>query len=98
MFPVVAMVASKTGDPNGKYAKFLKEQDAQYPAQAWFLWEQPLSDSGLNVATSQTNSGGGADGKSDGNGSGAAVTLWRWTPLLAILLPLSGHGLMSTIT
>lgn len=50
--PYVAVVGSIYGDPNGKYAAFLKSQDASYPAEAYFLWDQPLSDSGLVRVTS----------------------------------------------
>ncbi|KAK7679627.1 hypothetical protein QCA50_017339 [Cerrena zonata] len=54
LYPVVGAVASTYGDPNGTYAKFLLTNAGnQYPSDASFLWNQPLSDSGL-VNTSQS--------------------------------------------
>lgn len=47
LFPQIAAVAAKFGDPTGKYAAFLASKDAQYPGRPWFFWNQPLSDSGL---------------------------------------------------
>lgn len=47
LFPQIAAVAVKFGDPTGKYASFLASKDAQYPGRPWFFWNQPLSDSGL---------------------------------------------------
>lgn len=51
LYPNVAAVAATYGDPTGKYAAFLANADNQYPAQAYFLWDQPLSDSNLAAAT-----------------------------------------------
>lgn len=52
LYSSIAAVASIYGDPSGKYTKFLANADSSYPAQPWFLWNQPLSDSGLSAATS----------------------------------------------
>jgi len=50
LYPPVATVASAYGDPDCKYALFLAKADNTYPAEPYFLWNQPLSDSGLTVA------------------------------------------------
>ncbi|VDC03199.1 unnamed protein product [Peniophora sp. CBMAI 1063] len=46
--PYVAFVASTYGDPDGRYAKFLESQNAQYPEEPYFFWNQPLGDSGFS--------------------------------------------------
>lgn len=51
LYPDVAAVAATYGDPDGKYAAFLASQDSTYPSEAYFLWDQPLSDSNLAAAT-----------------------------------------------
>ncbi|KAG8692131.1 hypothetical protein FRC09_011432 [Ceratobasidium sp. 395] len=66
LFPQIAAVAVKFGDPDGKYAAFLASKDAQYPARLWFFWDQPLSDSGLSAGL--IASGGPTD---DGGPTGA---------------------------
>ncbi|QRV79293.1 alginate lyase [Ceratobasidium sp. AG-Ba] len=80
LFPQIAAVAVKFGDPDGKYAAWLASKDQQYPARLWFFWDQPLSDSGLAaglVAQGGSNDDGGpTDGEPDddnttgGTGSG----------------------------
>lgn len=49
LYPSVAAIASVYGDPDGKYAEFLKGVDLAYPAEPYFFWDQPLSDLGLAV-------------------------------------------------
>jgi len=51
LYPSMAAVASKYGDPNGKYAAFLAKADNAYPAQPYFLFNQNFSDSNLAAAT-----------------------------------------------
>jgi len=51
LYSSIAAIASKLGDPSGKYAAFLASADPNYPAQPYFLWNQPFSDSGLPAAT-----------------------------------------------
>jgi len=51
LYPDIAAIAATYGDPDGKYAAFLANGDNQYPAQPYFLWDQPLSDSNLAAAT-----------------------------------------------
>jgi len=49
-YPSVAAVAANYGDPSGKYAAFLANADNTYPAEPYFLFNQPFSDSGLTSA------------------------------------------------
>lgn len=48
LYPEVAAVASKYGDPNNTYTRWLatKEGTGAYVSDATFFWDQPLSDSG----------------------------------------------------
>jgi len=50
LYPSIGAVAAVYGDPDGKYAKFLASAEPNYPAQPWFFYEQPLSDSGWVAA------------------------------------------------
>lgn len=54
LYPVVASVAAVYGDPDGKYAAFLAKATPSYPADPYFLWSQPLSDSGWVPPTTPT--------------------------------------------
>jgi hypothetical protein len=56
LYPNIAAVAANYGDPNGKYAAFLASADNTYPAQPYFLWDQPFTDSNLAAATPTANS------------------------------------------
>jgi hypothetical protein len=47
----VAGVAAAYGDPDGKYAAFLANQSSTYPAQPFYYWDQPLSNSNLLTTT-----------------------------------------------
>jgi hypothetical protein len=84
--PAVAAVAPTYGDPNGKYAAFLASGDSQYPAQPYFLWNQPLSDSGLAAATP---SGSGQPRPTSKNNAllstGSATAVWHAT--LSVIVP-----------
>ncbi|KAF7972126.1 hypothetical protein HWV62_18848 [Athelia sp. TMB] len=51
LYPNIAAVAATYGDPTGKYASWLAQADNTYPAQAYFFWDQPFSDSNLAAAT-----------------------------------------------
>jgi len=46
LYPSVGAGAAVYGDPQGTYAAFLSNAEADYPSQTWFFWDQPLSDSG----------------------------------------------------
>jgi len=84
LYSVVAAVASQYGDPTGKYAAYLlKNAGNTYPAQAYFLWDQPLTDSGL-VKTATTSTTSSARPTSSGTapaGDSSTATLSRdsWT-------------------
>ncbi|KIM71448.1 hypothetical protein PILCRDRAFT_830320 [Piloderma croceum F 1598] len=56
LYPNIAAVAANYGDPNDKYAAFLANADNTYPAQPYFLWDQPFTDSNLAAATPTANS------------------------------------------
>jgi hypothetical protein len=56
LYPNVAAIAAIYGDPDGKYAQWLAGRDQSYPGQPYFLWDQPLSNSGLSGAPSGTSS------------------------------------------
>ncbi|KAG8872922.1 hypothetical protein FRB97_007262 [Tulasnella sp. 331] len=49
LMPSVAAVASHYGDMNDEYSVWLAQRNPDYPGEAWFFWNQPLSDSGLTV-------------------------------------------------
>jgi hypothetical protein len=51
LYPSIATVASKYGDPDGKYAAFMANADNTYPDEPYFLFNQPFSDSNLAAAT-----------------------------------------------
>jgi len=55
LFPSVgAPGASVYGDSSGTYAAFLPPLGENYPAEPWFFWNQPLSDSGWERAHTST--------------------------------------------
>ncbi|KAG9113181.1 hypothetical protein FRC07_007810 [Ceratobasidium sp. 392] len=72
LYPNVAAVAAIYGDPDGKYAQWLAGRDQSYPGQPYFLWDQPLSNSGLSGAPTQTGSAG-SPGPTKAAGSNGAV-------------------------
>jgi hypothetical protein len=77
LYPNIAAVGSVYGDPDGKYAAYLKAKDNQYVMQAYFLWDQSFSDSGL--VTKSGGSSGGSSGRQNGNGaSTTSVARWFW--------------------
>ncbi|TFK52748.1 chondroitin AC/alginate lyase [Heliocybe sulcata] len=51
LYPVVAAVGAVYGDPDNKYAGYLKQREYNYAIQPYFLWNQPLSDSGYTRTT-----------------------------------------------
>jgi hypothetical protein len=73
LFPDMATVASVYGDPGNKYADYLKNGNQNYPGEPYFLFNQPLSDSGLPAATPDSTSSSGkptATGKSNNGVNG----------------------------
>ncbi|CUA74436.1 hypothetical protein RSOLAG22IIIB_05545 [Rhizoctonia solani] len=100
LFPQIAAVAVKFGDPSGKYAAFLASKDQSYPGRPWFLWNQPLSDSGLAVKSVPDDDDGGngstdPDNTTGGTGSKNAafdVTIGWGSSLMGVLIGI-GLGL-----
>jgi hypothetical protein len=79
LYPSIGAVAAVYGDHDpasgASYTAFLANAQANYPAQPWFFWDQPLSDSGWvrahagssGAATpSKTTVGAAATGKNAG--------------------------------
>lgn len=61
LYPNIAAVAAKYGDPDGKYAAFLaKAEGNAYVEDANFYWNQPFSDSGFDVAGATASNSGTA--------------------------------------
>lgn len=68
LYPNIAAVASKYGDPDNKYASFLaKAEGDAYVKDANFFWNQPLSDSGFakegSTSTMKAPAATGSSGK-----------------------------------
>lgn len=79
LYPNVAAIGAIYGDPNGKYSGFLAHADEAFPAEPYFLWNQPLSDNGwvsrnpgFGGSTSPGNSTITKGGDS-GNGGGVST-------------------------
>jgi hypothetical protein len=88
LYPNVAAVGAVYGDPSGKYAAFLKSKDDAYVGEAYFLWNQPLSDSGLVAAAGQ--GGGGGAGKKNVNGAtGESRVKWLWVVSVLVVVSTS---------
>ncbi|KAI9450085.1 chondroitin AC/alginate lyase [Lactarius psammicola] len=68
LFPSVAAGAVVYGDPQGTYAAFLSRSEEGYPAEPWFFWNQPLSDSGW------VRTHAGSAGAATPSGTGAAAS------------------------
>ncbi|QRW05956.1 chondroitin AC/alginate lyase [Ceratobasidium sp. AG-Ba] len=73
LYPNVAAVAAHYGDPDGKYAKWLAGRDQSYPGQPYFLWDQPLTNSGLSGAPTGTASSAVPSATSANGGKNGAV-------------------------
>ncbi|KAG9033457.1 hypothetical protein FS837_002457 [Tulasnella sp. UAMH 9824] len=73
-YPNIAAIASHYGDPDGKYAAFLSGKEKTYPGQAWFFWNQPLSDSGLQVHIDDTGNILPGPGSSTNSASSSSAT------------------------
>ncbi|KAG8936109.1 hypothetical protein FRC03_011176 [Tulasnella sp. 419] len=69
LYPPVAAVAAHYGDPTGKYAAWLAQKDPQYPSNAWFFYNQPLSDSGIKVTGGNEQGSTTEDQNGDDSGS-----------------------------
>lgn len=78
LYPNVAAVGAIYGDPNGTYAGFLADAEEAYPAEPYFLWDQPLSDNGWvsrnpnyggTTSSGNNNTNNSTGGSTNGNGS-----------------------------
>lgn len=70
LYPSIGALASALGDDGtGKYASFLAEHEPDYPHEAWFLWNQPMWDSGYTGDNSiKDEEGENGDGEETGRG------------------------------
>ncbi|KAI0317023.1 chondroitin AC/alginate lyase [Amylostereum chailletii] len=80
--PYVAAVAAVYGDPQNKYASFLKGQNPDYPEEPYFLFAQPMSDEGWAAANGKkgggtTEGGAGAGTTTSASTNGAGVRVHR---------------------
>ena len=69
LYPSIAAIAANYGDPDGKYAAWMKGADNMYPAQPYFLFNQNLSDSGLAAAQPTATSSGAAPSSTSSSSS-----------------------------
>ena len=101
--PTIAIIASKFGDPTGKFAAYLNSTDPQYMSQPYYALSSNLSYHGTTnpiKANSTTASSGqnsdpspsSAAQKSASQSSGAATSAVTWGMLL--ILPLSCLALL----
>ncbi|KAH8100385.1 chondroitin AC/alginate lyase [Cristinia sonorae] len=87
LYSIVNAIGAVYGDPDGKYAKYLLQNAGKsYPEDASFLWNQPMSDSGL-VKTGDSGSSV-TDPKSD-NGAGTDFTVKTWVAVCVTLMGIS---------
>lgn len=84
LYPNIAAVAAVYGDADGKYAQFLANADNTYPAQAYFLWDQPFGDSNLAAATPTSSSAPGATAGTSKQ-AGGAITNGVSSMMLALV-------------
>jgi hypothetical protein len=97
LFPPLAAVASVYGDPDGKYAAFLKSKDANYPGSGYYLLAQGLSDSGLVQPTSSSTGGTSAptQGSANTGTNGAASVGMEMGGVVGMLVALGAAAFVS---
>jgi hypothetical protein len=99
LYPSIGAVATVYGDHDpasgASYTAFLANAQANYPAQPWFFWDQPLSDSGWvrahagssGAATpSETTAGAAATGKNAGARVLPGTTGWPFLGAAILVL------------
>jgi hypothetical protein len=99
LYPSIGAVAAVYGDRDlasgTSYTAFLASAQANYPAEPWFLWDQPLSDSGwvrehAGSAGAATPSGSSASASSTSKNGGTRVwprtTRWVLGTVISVLL------------
>ena len=74
LYPNIAAVGAIYGDSNGKYAAFLAHAEETYPAEPFFLWDQPLSDSGWVALNPNYGGNTGSGNNTVNNGAGNGST------------------------
>jgi hypothetical protein len=98
LFSSVGAIASQFGDPKGAYVGFLETAQWDYPAEPWFLFNQPLSDYNLvrTEATATTSSGRPKPTATASNSARAQALLGScgWLLVGAVTLVLS-HTLLT---
>ncbi|CAE6458960.1 unnamed protein product [Rhizoctonia solani] len=92
LLPPVAAIASVFGDPDGKYAEFLKARDPQYPGRAFFLISPGLNDSGL-LPGSRNSTGGSSPPRTPNSG---AIKLGA-NSIVGVLVALAAATFASTL-
>ncbi|KAI0696542.1 chondroitin AC/alginate lyase [Cytidiella melzeri] len=61
LYPIVAAVASRLGDPETKYVEYLSQKDGgRFVTDPTFFWSQPLSDRGYVALMNRTGSASSA--------------------------------------
>ena len=100
LYPNIAAVGAIYGDPNGTYASFLSRAEEAYPAEPYFMWDQPLSDlgwvsqnptyggagAGNNTSANNGNSRNSSGRSKDGNVVGGTISLATLSMLASWLL------------
>jgi hypothetical protein len=91
LYPNVADIGSKYGDPNGTYAAFLYSRQPTYAHNPYFLWDQPFSDSGLmgsrNMTGNVTSPATPTDTSTDGATTASrGVSTVIWLAVLSVWL------------
>ena len=76
MSPSVAAIASKFGDPDGKYAAFLLKADKNYPAQPYYALASGVSDSGVKSPANLQSSGSGSGNTSNDGSRVLPPAIW----------------------
>jgi hypothetical protein len=84
-YPSVAAVAAHYGDPDGKYAAFMANADNMYPAEPFYLFNQPFSDSNLAAAT--PTAGGPAVPSASANGASRRFSEGLVWGCIGVMLP-----------
>lgn len=83
----LAAIASIYGDPDGKYAAFLKSKDPEYPSRAYYLLTPGLSDSGLSqtagAATTTATTATASPSTAPGGAQATAVAVSNGTTTAA---------------
>ncbi|KAI0320973.1 chondroitin AC/alginate lyase [Amylostereum chailletii] len=98
LYPSVASVGATYGDSDGTYAAFLSNKVQSYPEEPYFLFDQPLSDSGwvsANVANGTTTDSNNAGGQTSPTQTDGGLCLKNFKdPWTVGIVGIVGFGLM----